>query len=260
MLQQHMRPGLRPGAAAPRALPLPLPRLARAATRAPLRVAAAAQPQPPSPEELARQAQDFARRTTRQVSQFVRERELDKKAAAAVEDANQRLRTSYMKLDAEYDLTGRWSNLQGQVKEKAQDIDQQFSLRRKLRALTEDAKRLAPIWKRRTSEFAATTQGKAAFTFLFVGLLLSGTLFKILNLVWLGWWVSLPVSIFLADQQRRKQRGEAAAAAGAAPRSAWGGRGRGGGGGGGAGGWDRTGPVVEAEWVSLDDDGSPKRK
>jgi hypothetical protein len=98
----------------------------------------------------------------------------------------------------------------------------------------------------------STLQGKAAFTFLFVGLLLSGTLFKLLNLIWLGWWVSVPLSLFLADQQRRKQRDEAQ------QRASWVNNGSGSGKR-GSSSWDRTGPVVDAEWVSLDDDGRPRK-
>ena len=60
------------------------------------------------------------RATSKGVSDFVREQQLDKKAAAAYEDASQQLRTSYMRLDAEWDLAGRMSNLQGRVKETAQ--------------------------------------------------------------------------------------------------------------------------------------------
>ncbi|KIY98690.1 hypothetical protein MNEG_9272 [Monoraphidium neglectum] len=142
--------------------------------------------------------------------------------------------------------------MQGRLNETAQDIDQQYGLRRKVRAVVEDVKRLAPIWARRTKEFGATTQGKAAFTFLFVGLLLSGTLFKLLNLIWLGWWVSVPLSLFLADQQRRKQRDEAQ------QRASWVNNGSGSGKR-GSSSWDRTGPVVDAEWVSLDDDGRPRK-
>lgn len=194
-------------------------------------------------DDVAKQAQEFARRTSQNMSDFVRQQELDKKAAAAYEDASQQLRTSYMRLDAEWDLAGRWNNLQGRLSEKVQDIDQQFNLRRKVRATVEDVGRMAPLWKRQLAEFSSTTQGKATLTLLFVGLLLSGTLFKLLNLIWLGWWVSVPLSLFLANQQRQKQREERQQAAQRATGSSR-----------DSSSWDRTGPVVEAEWVSLDDD------
>jgi hypothetical protein len=89
-----------------------------------------------------------------------------------------------------------------------------------------------------------------------VGLLLSGALFKILNLVWLSWWVGVPISIYMADRARQRARA-AADSRGGGGGGGWGAAG-GGGGGGGASAWDRTGPVVEAEWVSLDDEGRPK--
>jgi hypothetical protein len=114
-----------------------------------------------------------------------------------------------------------------------------------------------------TSPRPPPPQGKAAYTLLFVGLLVSGALFKLLNLAWLAWWVGAPLSLLLAHQQRQKQQ-----AGGDARRAGWGGGGGagaaapggGGGGGGRAAGWDRGGPVVDAEWVSLDDDGRPARK
>lgn len=71
-------------------------------------------------EDFAKQAQDFARRTSKSVSDFVRDQELDKKAAAAYEDASQQLRTNYMKLDADWDIAGRFNNAQQRLSEKAQ--------------------------------------------------------------------------------------------------------------------------------------------
>lgn len=220
--------------------------VASAARRSRVRLAPRAAQQQP---DLGKQAQEFARSTSQKFSSFVKDQELDRKAVAAYEEASQQLRTSYMKLEAEYDLGRKISTIQARAVEKAQDIDQKVNLRRKLRAAWEDTKRMAPIWLRRTKEFGATTPGKAAFTFLFVGLLLSGTLFRLLNLLWLGWWVSVPLSLFLADQQRRKQRDQQQQQQ----------RGDRGAGGSNVSGWDGTGPVVEAEWVSLDEKDNPKR-
>jgi hypothetical protein len=90
------RPG-RAAAPAPaparRAPPLPARRAPPLpARRAPAPPRAAA-PKGPDFSRAAEQAQEFARRTSESFSEFVKQQELDKKAAAAYEDAQQSLRT-----------------------------------------------------------------------------------------------------------------------------------------------------------------------
>jgi hypothetical protein len=199
-------------------------------------------------EELGQQAQ----RVARNVADFVAQNELDRKAAAAVSDAGQKLRDSYARFD--YDLQGRMAEsgvdkklrrARSQLQEAANDADARFGLRRRARAAWQDAQRLSPIWRRRAGEFAETPTGKAVLTLAAVFLIASGAAFKLLNLAWLAWWVGIPVSLFLADQKRR--------------RAASGGGGDGAGFGSGSssnsgGRWDSSsGPVVEAEWVSIDE-------
>ncbi|GBF96062.1 hypothetical protein Rsub_08938 [Raphidocelis subcapitata] len=207
-------------------------------------------------EDLGRQAQEFVRSTSRRVGDFVRETELDKKAAAAYEDASQQLRTSYARLDAEFDLAGRLSSLQGRITEQTRDIDQSLGLRRRARVALEDVRRLAPTWARRAREFSSTTAGKVALTAALVAAIASGLLFKLLNLLWLSWWVGVPLSLYLADARRRKERRERSERAErAAP-----GSGGGGGGGSGGSGFDRGGPIVDAEFVSIDEDGGGRAR
>lgn len=83
---------------------------------------------------------------------------------------------------------------------------------------------------------------------------MSGALFKILNLVWLGVWVSIPLSVFLADKQRRRQREAREETVNRATGGSSGSSGSG-----SSSRWDGTGPVVEAEWVSLDGGEDAKR-
>jgi hypothetical protein len=61
--------------------------------RAGLAPRAASQKGGPDFNRAAEQAQDFARRTSESAKDWVRQQELDKKAAAAYEDAQQQLRT-----------------------------------------------------------------------------------------------------------------------------------------------------------------------
>jgi hypothetical protein len=146
------------------------------------------------------------------------------------------------------------------VSERVRDIDQEYSVTRRFKSLYDDAKRMAPVWKRQFSAFSSTQLGKATLTLLFVGLLFSGLLWQLLNVFWLLWWVSVPVSLLLASQGRKaaEQQGAGGAASSSQfGQQRWGDFGssssrsssRG-----GYGGSD--GPVVDAEWTSIDDDSS----
>jgi hypothetical protein len=145
--------------------------------------------------------------------------------------------------------------------EKVRDIDQEYSVTRRFKSLYDDAKRMAPVWKRQFNAFSSTQLGKATLTLLFVGLLFSGLLWQLLNVFWLLWWVSVPVSLLLASQGRKaaEQPGAGAASSSQFGQQRWGDYGssssssksssRN-----GYGGSD--GPVVDAEWTSIDDDSS----
>jgi hypothetical protein len=147
------------------------------------------------------------------------------------------------------------------VSERVRDIDQEYSVTRRFKSLYDDAKRMAPVWKRQFSAFSSTQLGKATLTLLFVGLLFSGLLWQLLNVFWLLWWVSVPVSLLLASQGRKaaEQQGAGGAASSSQfGQQRWGDFGnssnsrsssRS-----GYGGSD--GPVVDAEWTSIDDDSS----
>ncbi len=184
-------------------------------------------------------------------------------------------------LHSEYDLQGKADSASKRVQEATADIDQQWGVRRRIRAAAADVRQRLPTWKRKIGAFSATQEGKAAALVLFVVLLSTGALWSVLNLAWLLWWVSLPVGFLMADQARKEAATAAATAAAESEQrrreaaspfaSFFGGRGRGpggssarrGGSSGGSGGRvyaDQDGPVVDAQWVSLDDDGSYKRR
>jgi hypothetical protein len=195
----------------------------------------------------------------RRVAAFVSEQRLDERAAAASKEAQARLasayeeteasvRRTYMKLESQHDISGHVSRTRRRVAEAVRELDQDLSLRGRLRSTVDDVRRMLPHWRRQVSSFAATPLGRVALTLGVVGLLLSGVLWQLLNMAWLCWWASIPVSLFLAA--RRKQAAGAGGGS-AAP----------GGGGSGSSGGSSTyeprtsgdGPIVEAEWVSLDE-------
>jgi hypothetical protein len=146
------------------------------------------------------------------------------------------------------------------VSETVRDIDQEYSVTRRLKSLSDDAKRMAPSWKRQFSAFSSTQLGKATLTLLFVGLLFSGLLWQLLNVFWLLWWVSVPVSLLLASQGRKaaEQQGAGGFQNGSSQfgQQRWGDFGSSSRGGYGGSSSNSDGPVVEAEWTSIDDDSS----
>jgi hypothetical protein len=143
------------------------------------------------------------------------------------------------------------------VSERVRDIDQEYSLTRRFKSLYDDAKRMAPVWKRQFSAFSSTQVGKATLTLMFVGLLFSGLLWQLLNVFWLLWWVSVPVSLLLASQGRKAAEQPGAGAAGSQfGQQRWGDFGSGGSSSSGNASSRSDGPVVDAEWTSIDDDNS----
>ena len=165
-----------------------------------------------------------------------------------------------MELDSTYNIKQNLDRTAKRVSEAAQDIDQQLSFSRRVKNAASDFNRKAPTWRRQFGEFSSTQGGKATLLFVFVALVMSGTLWQLLNLVWLLWWVSVPVGMYMAnenrkqwqEQQERQQReGGSSSSSGRSSYSS---------GGGGLSKKYSQGPVVDAQWVSLDDDGTYKRK
>ncbi|KAF6262481.1 hypothetical protein COO60DRAFT_1635991 [Scenedesmus sp. NREL 46B-D3] len=168
-----------------------------------------------------------------------------------------------MKLESEHNISDRVGRTRKWLSETVRDIDQDYSVTRRVKSLVDDAKRMAPVWKRQFSAFSSTQLGKATLTLLFVGLLFSGLLWQLLNVFWLLWWVSVPVSLLLASQGRKAAQQPGAGTANSQfGQQRWGGFGsssssksrssRGGYGNSNSGGSD--GPVVDAEWTTIDDD------
>jgi hypothetical protein len=221
-----------------------------------------------STSSFAEQAQRFADSAQQKMQDFVKEQKLDEKAAEAGKEAQQRVKTlaeeaqqnmrrTYMKIESEHNISQRFERTKTWVSETVRDIDQEWSVRRKLKSVAEDVQRKLPLWRRQFSQFSSTPLGKAALTLGFVSLLLSGLIWQLVNAFRILFWLSIQVSELIASQrskeagqeqqQQQQQRAQS-------PFSGWGSSG-------GASSSSRSnseGPIVEAEWVSLDEDDQPK--
>eukprot|EP00198_Chlamydomonas_reinhardtii_P004792 XP_001694128.1 predicted protein [Chlamydomonas reinhardtii] len=107
---------------------------------------------------------------------FAREQELEKKANQAMkkggevfEQAKDKARRVYVRLDSEYDISSKTAKAAKKAGEAARDIDQQYGLRRRFRAAREDLARKWPGWQKQLDEFTQTTPGKIT---VFAGLCL----------------------------------------------------------------------------------------
>eukprot|EP00878_Enallax_costatus_P004504 GHUV01004744.1.p1 GENE.GHUV01004744.1~~GHUV01004744.1.p1 ORF type:complete len:287 (+),score=109.23 GHUV01004744.1:298-1158(+) len=230
-----------------------------------------------SDDTFAQRAQEFAETAQQRVQDFVKQQKLEEKAAAAGQSAKQKLteayeeteqnvRRTFMKLESEHNFSSKIDGAKRKVAETARDIDQEYSVSRKVKSAYADAKRMWPTWKRQFSDFSQTQVGKTTLLATFVALLFSGALWQVLNVVWLLWWLSIPVSLLVANQNRRAAQQAAATGSNPFTGGPWGSSNSSGFGSSGFGsssnsshstrGSNADEPVVDAEWVSLDDSDS----
>ncbi|KXZ53200.1 hypothetical protein GPECTOR_7g1093 [Gonium pectorale] len=220
-----------------------------------------------------------------------RARDAVKKASASAqvagEEAKDKARRVFVQLDSEYGLTSKAAKAARRAEEVARDVDQNYGVRRRVRSARDYVARNWPTWQRQLDEFTTTWYGKAA-VFAGICLLVSTPFFwSVLNVLLLLWWLSVPVLLLLANyareqqEQRLRQQQEAdaaeaarraanpfadlfgraapgranwgGAAAGAGRRGASGGSGVGGGGAGRGRYVQQDGPIIEAEWTSVDE-------
>ncbi|EIE18694.1 hypothetical protein COCSUDRAFT_60004 [Coccomyxa subellipsoidea C-169] len=97
------------------------------------------------------------------------------------------------------------------VKEQAGAVDQKFGVKRKLRNLADDAIRKLPMWKRQYAKFSKTTLGQVVFFAAFFFLCYSGLVWRLLNLVFILWWVA-PLFVLPAINHINKKAAEEMAA------------------------------------------------
>ena len=145
----------------------------------------------------------------------------------------------------------------------ARALDERFGppLRSRARALASDAARLAPYWQRRAAEFARSPAAKPTAIAVVMLLAVTGLLGRVLNLLFLFWFLAPIIALPLAAREAEKR---AADAARAQERARWGPaadwvetlkRGAAGAGGrreGGGSGARGGGPVIDVEWREVD--------
>lgn len=102
-------------------------------------------------------------------------------------------------VNSKYDVTGKAQQAANQVSEQAKVVDTRFGVKRRLRNVQDDLQRKWPIWRKKYVEFSKTLPGQAAFlTFVFF-LFRSGIIWKILNLLFLAWWLA-PFLFFITGK------------------------------------------------------------
>ncbi|MEW5297375.1 MAG: hypothetical protein WDW38_008166 [Sanguina aurantia] len=246
-------------------------------------------------------AKRFAADTKRKVETFIDEQQLRKKADKASKKASEQLRNfadsaqssarhTYQSLDSEYQIGEKAERATRQAKEAAKDIDQKYSVRRRVRNFVDSVRTNWPLWQARLNTFADTMPGKVVVVAGFVVAVSTPFFWQVVNLLLFSSFLIIPFAMFILDFARRRAlqvqqeqeeerirqeraanpfadmfRGfnEAGTGAGGGPQSA--GRGptrKAKGGFWGSAGRDVSGdagPVIEAEWTSLDEDGQKKR-
>lgn len=229
-------------------------------------------------------ASKFARDAGAEFQKFAKKHDLEglgKKAAQQAQSAfgefQVNAKRTFVKLDSEYSISDKAQKAARKAEEAAKDLDQKYSVRRRIRGAVETVQRKWPVWSKQFSEFSETWYGKVVII-LGVFLLFSSAIFwKVINFVLLLWWLSVPLSFLAIDVIRRQQAERVAAQERARQRAAnpfadmfrastssyassgYSSRGT------SAGGSSRSyrqqdGPVIDAEWTSLDEDGSPRKK
>lgn len=194
-----------------------------------------------------------------------------KKAQEAFQEVQEATNRTYVKLDSEYSISDKAAKAARKAEEAAKDLDQKYSVRRKLRSTIETVQRKWPIWQKQFDEFGATWYGKVVIIGGVFLLFSSAFFWKLMNFVLLLWWLSIPLSFFLIEavrkqqQERMQQEAEArqraanpfadmfrqrasSQASGFGASSSSNGR------------RQQDGPVIEAEWTSIDEGDSPRRK
>lgn len=220
-----------------------------------------------SSSSFAEQAQRFADSAQQKVQDFVKEQKLDEKASEAGKEAQQRvkmwgeeaqqnMRRTYMKLESEHNISQKFERTKTWVSETVRDIDQEWSVRRKLKSAAEDVQRKLPLWRRQFAQFSSTPLGKAALTLAFVSLLFSGLFWQLVNAFWFLFWLSIPVSALIASQRSKEAAQEQQQQQ--SPFSSWSSSSSRSSGSRSSSPYSSEGPIVEAEWVSLDENDQPK--
>mmetsp|Transcript_13849 Transcript_13849/g.29872 ORF Transcript_13849/g.29872 Transcript_13849/m.29872 type:complete len:273 (+) Transcript_13849:164-982(+) len=154
--------------------------------------------------ESARQfSNNFTRNAQDQVNNFVREAK--PKVEDAVEEMKQTARRSYKRLDTEFDISGRAEKAGRRLEEAAKDVDQTYRVRRRIRNFAEWLGKKWPIWAREFEEFSATTHGKVVILVALCAIMTTPLFWRLLHWMLFLWWASIPLSVLLVGNARKKQ-------------------------------------------------------
>ncbi|CAL8464345.1 g3880 [Coccomyxa elongata] len=206
-----------------------------------------------SREEFNRKAYAFGRAATKTLKQ----------TAEVVGDNVRRVAGD---VDSRFDVSGKASKAAQGVKEQASAVDERFGVKRKIRNLADDAVRRYPMWKRQYAEFSKTTAGQIVFFAAFFFVCYSGLIWRILNLLFILWWIAplfvLPAINYLnkkaAEEMAARQQAQQRAAQnpffGAFNRAQARQQGTPRPGRGAAPGGRSDGPVIDVEYSTLDDE------
>lgn len=83
-------------------------------------------------------------KTSKAINEFIRK--TSPKVEEAMESMQRKLRSTWSKIDNEFDVSSKAARLTTRGKETALDIDQQWGIRRKYKRYSEDFKRNLPRW------------------------------------------------------------------------------------------------------------------
>ncbi|EFJ42507.1 hypothetical protein VOLCADRAFT_97368 [Volvox carteri f. nagariensis] len=242
-----------------------------------------------STESFARDAKEAASRAFKKAKgrwdAFAKEQRLEQRAneafnkasesaREATDKAKEKARRVFVELDSEYELTSKSARAVRRAEEMARDIDQTYGVRRRIRAASDYIARSWPTWQRQLDEFSSTWYGKTT-VFVALCLLLSTPLFwAVLNVLLLLWWLCVPVAVLLLNyareqqaqrlQQQREAEEEAARRAANPFADLFGGtstrRRRGATYGRRNSYTQQSGPVIDAEWTTINEAEEPDRK
>lgn len=107
-------------------------------------------------------------------------------------------------VDERFDVSGKAQQAVEGLKQQADSADKRWQIRNRARRAYKDAERQFPRWKKQYDKFSNTLPGKVAWTAFLVWGFYSGVFFRLLNLVFLLWWLA-PIFLLPLAQRANKQ-------------------------------------------------------
>ncbi|KAK9789931.1 hypothetical protein WJX73_009412 [Symbiochloris irregularis] len=138
------------------------------------------------------------------------ERTASDRFRSGAEEVGSRLRRTASTVDHKFDLSGKAQKAATKMKEQARAVDSKFGIQYRLRGLGDDLQRQLPKWGKQYSQFSKTSLGQVVTTAFIVYLFASGLAFRLLNILFILWWL-LPI-IALPLARRKNQQAQARAA------------------------------------------------